>query len=168
MTTFSSDGSRTVALFIPFDFQGRRIEAVSIGPFLLDHTLRWEEGRFKSSLGLLADLSGLPETLLRQMRYPDVDRVFGAFLDMLPANIRDTIASGQIPLPPEDEDASPQPPQATQEAFEQPVQRPAFNPDDPWANMPKAGSIEDAGPTEPPADPDRPPGSGLGFGLDLG
>lgn len=93
----------------------------------------------------------MAETVLRQMRYPDVDRVFGVFLDMLPETVRDMIARGEIPLPPEGESASVTPPE------------PTFNPSDPWANMP----AEEAGPVEPPADPDRPPGTSLGFGLDL-
>lgn len=155
MGAYTRDGGRTVELYIPFDFQGRRIDAISIGPFLLDHTLRWQEGKFRSSLSLLADLSGMAETVLRQMRYPDVDRVFGVFLDMLPETVRDMIARGEIPLPPEGESASVTPPE------------PTFNPSDPWANMPKTGPAEEAGPVEPPADPDRPPGTSLGFGLDL-
>jgi hypothetical protein len=169
-------GGRRVELFIPFDHNGQRIEAVSIGPFLLDHTLRWDAGKFKSAIHLLATLCECEESLLGQLRYPDVDRVFQTFYEMVPATVRSHMERGEVPLPPvgsafeeadeTDEDA----PELTPTTG--PVTRAegAFNPADPWGNItergPSPGFIPNDGRDDVSgeSDPERRPDYG---GMDL-
>lgn len=89
---FRRDGSRRIELFIPFEHAGKKIEALDIAAPQLDHTLRWTRGEIPNPLTLLSGLTGQPEIVLRQLRYPDVDRVLVAFLGVLPESIRDSIA----------------------------------------------------------------------------
>ena len=81
------NGGRRVELFAPFKTSGRLIEAIEIAPIKLDHVIRWDERKFPNQIALLAELTGLPEISLRQMTYPDVDRVLTAFWGMLPPAI---------------------------------------------------------------------------------
>lgn len=90
-------GGRTIELLIPFECMGRKIEAITLKPIVFDHVLRWQQGAFPSSLALLGALSGENESTLRMLRYPDVDRVLGAMMDMLPDGIRNDITSGVVP-----------------------------------------------------------------------
>jgi hypothetical protein len=92
-----SHGGRVIELFIPFTHAGKKYEVIKLKAVMLDHTLRWQQGAFRTSLALLAALSGENETTLRMLRYPDVDRVLGAMMDMLPEAIRNDIAQGVIP-----------------------------------------------------------------------
>jgi len=95
--TYDRLGGRTIELLIPFETQGRKIDAIHLKAVMFDHTLRWQRGAFASSLALLAALSGENEGVLRMLRYPDVDRVLGAMMDMLPEAIRNDITAGVIP-----------------------------------------------------------------------
>jgi hypothetical protein len=118
-TMHDRQGGHSIELLIPFEHQGRKIEAIQLKPFLFDHTLRWQRGAFPTSLSLLAALTGENEGTLRLLRYPDVDRVLAQMMAMAPAHIRDAIYSGQIPEPREPPPAPPQPeePAAPEEAF---------------------------------------------------
>jgi hypothetical protein len=100
--TFAKSGGRRVELFVPFDLAGVHVDAIDIGPVKLDHVLRWSAGEFVSALALLSALSGLKDSALRELRYPDADRVFGVFLDMLPDALRKDIEAGVVPQRPED------------------------------------------------------------------
>jgi hypothetical protein len=62
-----------------------------------DHTLKWQDGEFKNSLSLLFALSDQTEEVMRQLRYPDVERVMDQFFAMIPPEIREQIASGVVP-----------------------------------------------------------------------
>ena len=74
------------------------VEAIDIGPVTGDHVEFFVKGRFGSSWEFLAMLCGhTDDRILRQLRYPDVDRVFSAFLDMLPQFVVQMIESGKIP-----------------------------------------------------------------------
>jgi hypothetical protein len=98
MITLDKTGGRTVQLFIPFEFNKQKIEAISIGPLRLGHVLRWNEGAWKTSIELLVELSGIEEAIIRDLRYPDADRVLDTFMQMLTPEIRDDVLNGRIPL----------------------------------------------------------------------
>lgn len=98
-TVYKKTGGRTVELLIPFEHLGKQYAEITIKPVMFDHTLRWQQGEFRSSLALLAALVGEPESTLRMLRYPDVERVMSCMFDMLPENIRADISTGQIPMP---------------------------------------------------------------------
>ena len=97
MIVMEENGGRTVKLFIPFEFNGRKIDRISLAPMRFGHTLRWTAGDWKQSLDLLVELAGVEEPIIRELRYPDADRVMEAFLAMLPPEIRQDIAEGNIP-----------------------------------------------------------------------
>jgi hypothetical protein len=96
-TVHERKGGRSVELLIPFEHLGKTVDVIHLKPVLFDHTMRWQQGEFPSSLALLATLSGERETTLRLLRYPDADRVLAAMFDMLPAAIQADINAGQIP-----------------------------------------------------------------------
>lgn len=97
MITHNKMGGRTVELFIPFEHGGKKIEKITFSPLLLGHVLRWNEGEWKSMIGLLVDLSDVDETVIRGLRYPDADRIMETFLGMLTPEIRDDIGNNRIP-----------------------------------------------------------------------
>jgi hypothetical protein len=96
-TIHDRKGGRSVELLIPFEHLGKTVDVIHLKPVLFDHTLRWQQGEFRSSLALLAALTGERETTLRLLRYPDADRVLASMFDMLPAAIQADINAGQIP-----------------------------------------------------------------------
>jgi hypothetical protein len=97
MITHDKLGGRTVQLYIPFDYMGKRVESVTLSPLRLGHVLRWNEGHWKTMIELLVDMSGVEESLIRDLRYPDADRVMEAFLSLLTPEIRGDIEAGNIP-----------------------------------------------------------------------
>jgi hypothetical protein len=90
-------GGRTVELFIPFDYNGKRIDAITFGAVRFGHVLKWGEGAWQSMIELMTELAGIDEAILRELRYPDADRVLEVFFAMLPPNIRDDIGAGSFP-----------------------------------------------------------------------
>jgi hypothetical protein len=96
--TYTRQGGRKIELYIPFKWKGRSYTALNIGPCSLDHLMRWQEGKFKTSIALLADMSGQPEAMIRRICYPDIDRVLAAFVDMVPAAIQADIGQGAVPV----------------------------------------------------------------------
>src|SRR4051812_16393733 len=99
MTEVRRDGSRTVALLMPFTHLGQNVEQVTFKPVVLDVTLRWQEGAIGGVLALMSELTGLPEHMLGQLRYPDADLVMDHFMAHLPKPISSSIANGEIPVP---------------------------------------------------------------------
>ena len=97
MISMDKSGGRTVHLFIPFEYNGKRIESITFSPVMFGHTLRWTAGEWRQSIDLLVELAGVEDAVVRSIRYPDADRVMEAFLSMLPPEIRDDIANGRIP-----------------------------------------------------------------------
>lgn len=95
--TLNKSGGRVIELFIPFETQGRKIEAITLKAVCFDHLLRWQRGQFQSSLALLVALSGESEAVIRMLRYPDADRVLEAMMGMLPDSMKNDIAGGVIP-----------------------------------------------------------------------
>jgi hypothetical protein len=101
MITSNKLGGRTVELFIPFEHAGKRIDSITFGPFMLGHVLLWAEGHWASQFELMVELAGVDEAVMRQLRYPDADRVMEAFFAVITPEIRNAIAEGRIPLPQE-------------------------------------------------------------------
>ena len=98
MITHDKLGGRTVYLYLPFDFNGRKIESITLSPLRLGHVLNWNEGRWKNMIDLLVELAGVEEAVIRDLRYPDADRVVEAFIGMMTPEIRVDIESGRIPI----------------------------------------------------------------------
>ena len=90
-------GACTVILQIPFEYEGRRYDRISIGPFTFGHTLDWKNRVYKSWIELMAIVckddrgKDLGSEALRYLRYPDADRVQARFFEMLPPEIKDSI-----------------------------------------------------------------------------
>lgn len=96
--TVTRTGSRKVELFVPIKRAGKTLDVIEIASAKLDHVVRWGEGKIKGSLALLVELSGLDEGTLRELTYPDADRVLSAFMASLPPSIRNDIDNGVHPL----------------------------------------------------------------------
>jgi hypothetical protein len=96
-------GSSAVILQVPFKANNREIKAVVVGPFLLDHRLRWKEGEYGDWFKLMSevcfDVNGdlLTADVLRQLRSPDDDKVMGLFFQMMPDEMKEARVKGQWP-----------------------------------------------------------------------
>jgi hypothetical protein len=97
MVALDRRGGRRIELFIPFEYEGKMVEAVEIGAPQFDHVIRWQGGEYKNALALLSAMSGMTQVCLRKLRYPDAERVFAAFMDMLPDAIRADVHAGIAP-----------------------------------------------------------------------
>jgi hypothetical protein len=97
------DGSRTIALLLPFVHEGLTVEAITFKAPVLETTLRWQDGSIDGVLALMSELSGLSVAALGQLRYPDADLVMDHFMAHVPRPISASIAEGKIPIytPPE-------------------------------------------------------------------
>ena len=104
MITLDKSGGRTIHLFIPFEFNGKKIEAITFAPLRLGHVMRWNEGAWKGMIDLMVDLAGVDKAVLHELRYPDADRVMDQFMALLTPEIRDDVINGRIPLPAEPPD----------------------------------------------------------------
>lgn len=161
MITQHADGGRSVELFLPFKHGRKWVRAIHFSPVTWNHQLRWQDGEYKRSLDLLFELAKEPETVLRKLRYPDVDRVMQQFFDMLPNEIREAIAAGHIPMklavPELVEETPPQEgPQATEPVSQ--AQEEEYNPN----RMPTQEEI-DRDMRDHPVTPEIAQGNGLGF-----
>jgi len=90
-------GGRRIELYLPFEFMGKRVESITLSPLKFGHTLLWNEGHYKTMLELLVALAGVEEGVIREVRYPDTDRLMETFMLMLTPQIREDIANGVIP-----------------------------------------------------------------------
>ena len=99
MITLDKSGGRTVHLFVPFEYNGKSVTQIALAPLRLGHVLRWNEGAWKTSIDLLVELAGVDEAVIRELRYPDADRVMDSFMALLTPQIRDDVVDGRIPLP---------------------------------------------------------------------
>jgi len=107
MINHNKFGGRTVELFIPFEFNGKKIESIVLAPFQLGHVLLWNEGHWKTQFDLMVELAGVDAAVLRQLRYPDADRVMEAFFAVITPEIRQDIADGRVPQKAEPETEAP-------------------------------------------------------------
>jgi hypothetical protein len=98
MNSVDKLGGRTVHLFIPFDYNGKRVDSITFSAFKFGHLLLWQDRRWHSMVDLMTELAGVDEAVLRELRYPDADRVMEAFMSNIPQEIRNDIAEGNVPL----------------------------------------------------------------------
>ena len=97
-------GSHVVILQIPFEFNGKKIEAVEVGPFTLDHRMMWRDGVYKTPFDLMCSVCNDPishqmmdPVALRQLRNPDDERLEITFTAMLPTEMRNSVMDKQWP-----------------------------------------------------------------------
>jgi len=90
-------GGRTIELFIPFEFNKKQYDAITFGPLKLGHVMLWNEGHWPSMLEFMAELASIEVTILRELRYPDADRVTEIFMSMLTPEIRNDVEVGRVP-----------------------------------------------------------------------
>jgi hypothetical protein len=107
-------GGRTVHLFIPFEYNGKKVDSITFAPFKFGHLLLWQDRHWPSMIALMTELAGVDEAVLRELRYPDADRVMEAFMANIPQEIRDDIGGGRVPLKTE-----PAPTEAAEETDEE-------------------------------------------------
>jgi hypothetical protein len=96
-------GGRTIELFIPFEFNKKQYDAITFGPLKLGHVMLWNEGHWPSMLEFMAELADIEVTILRELRYPDADRVTETFMSMLTPEIRNDVEVGRVPQKPIEE-----------------------------------------------------------------
>ena len=101
MIILDKTGGRTVQLYIPFEHNGKKIEHIAISALRLGHVRRWNEGVWKSVIALLADMAGVSETVIYDLRYPDADRVMDQFMALLTPEMREDVINNRVPLKPE-------------------------------------------------------------------
>jgi len=136
-------GGRTVHLFIPFEYNGKRVDSITFSPFKLGHLMLWQERHWPSMIALMTELAGVDEAVLRELRYPDADRIMEAFMANVPVEVRDDIGQGIVPLMTTKEE--PEEPEAPEEPGDE-------TPRGPGVPMPDAGfdlSDDDGGPDVP-------------------
>jgi hypothetical protein len=107
--TFTRQGGRRIELFAPFRLAGRLIACIDLQPLRLDHVLRWQDGEYPNAVALMAELAGMKVEAIRQVCYPDTDRVMAAFLEMLPPHVREDVTSGVVPIVPQAAPPAPAP-----------------------------------------------------------
>jgi hypothetical protein len=98
------DGSFIVELFTPLKYQGREVDHLVIAAPRYEHTARWNKGDIPSALALLAELTNLPERLLRQAVYPDMDRITVALFAQAKFLQADVVIEGKRPFATPDEE----------------------------------------------------------------
>jgi hypothetical protein len=87
--TWTRDNGRKIELFVPIDYPlGKKTDVITIRPFKFKHVLEWRERKIKTALDLLASLTNLPREALREIGFPDFDRVMMCFLSMVPPEIQ--------------------------------------------------------------------------------
>ena len=127
-------GGRTIELFIPFEFNGKMVEAITFAPFRLGHTLGWNQGEWKGMMELMVGLAGVDKAVLHELRYPDADRVMETFMAMLPPEVREDVINNRIPLKAEPDE--PEEPRVTNGGGGEPQFTPIQGPGVP---LPEAG-----------------------------
>lgn len=107
MISMDKSGGRTIHLFIPFEYKGKKVESIVLQPLRFGHVLRWAKGDWPGALEFMTELAGVDEAVMRDLRYPDADRVMESFMNMLPNDIRNDITEGRIPHKVDDEAEAP-------------------------------------------------------------
>jgi|ERR1044072_907100 hypothetical protein len=144
------DGARTVELLIPYESNGHKIDSITLGPYVFDHTLRWRKADYKDWFTMMVDMSSchgrqLLEEDVRLMRYPDVDRVTQNFIEMLPQDIKEALATSswpekvKAPPPPLPVDNHPPEEPNQRAAYPMPPPPPGSEAYDEWARQPDDG-----------------------------
>jgi hypothetical protein len=126
MISIDRTGGRTIQLLIPFEYKGKKVEAIVLAPMRFGDVLRWNDGDWPNMIALLTELAHVDEAVIRELRYPDVDRVMEAFMSLLIPDIRDDIVNNRVPLkkqPEQPQQPVPQP-RATNGGSEEPLRGP--------------------------------------------
>jgi hypothetical protein len=97
MIRHEKTGGRSVELFIPFELGKKKIDAITFGPLKLGHVMLWNEGNWPSMMEFMAHLADVEIAVLRELRYPDADRVTEVFMSMLTPEIRNDVEIGRVP-----------------------------------------------------------------------
>jgi hypothetical protein len=84
-------------LFLPFTIGRKRIKKIGLRAVRWDQSIRWQEGLYQSALQLLFEVADQPEDVIREIRYPDVERVLMQFIDLMPNEIRESVVQGLAP-----------------------------------------------------------------------
>ena len=97
--TLKRDGGWSVELVTPLMRRdGTMIDVVDLKPAELDQIIRWGMGDIPSTLSMLSEMCGLSESLLRTLKYPDVDRVMLAYSQVIPPVVRKDFEEGTRPF----------------------------------------------------------------------
>jgi hypothetical protein len=100
---YQRTGGRRIELYVPFvaklaNNKTQNVDAIDIGPVTGDHVEFFMNGLYSNSYAMLAALCGhADDRILKQMRFPDTQRVMAAFMDMVPDFIAALIQAGKIP-----------------------------------------------------------------------
>lgn len=92
-------GGRVVHLFIPFKFNDEDVTKIVLRAVEFGDAQDWEDGKFRSSLELLAKLAGKTEGCIRKVKYPDAQRLMEEFIRHLPYPMDQAVREGTVPLP---------------------------------------------------------------------
>lgn len=98
-TTMKRNGGWTIELSNSIG----NVKELNIQPVSLDHTVRWARYEIPSVLALIYELTGVKESILKQLTGNDSDRMFIAISFILPPTIKKDFEEGKRPLatPPE-------------------------------------------------------------------
>lgn len=125
----------------------KEITQIEIRPTTADHMIRWGQQRIPSTLALLAELTDVPERVLRQLPSHDFDRVMRALIvGIMPEVMKVDVEQGTRPL------ATPESEIPEQEAYVPPPDQidPRFPAvDGPVVRMPPGPIIQPKPPEEP-------------------
>lgn len=93
------DGSWVVELATPLHSSaGRAVDEIRIRPLSIGQLVRWNSGEIPSILFLMSELTDVPEMLLRQITFPDVDRLMLVFASMMPPVIQQAMTQQTRPM----------------------------------------------------------------------
>ena len=98
MITMRKTGGWCVELMYPLKHQSGEITAIEIRRPRADQVIRWREGTYVSILAFLSELSNVGERQLRQLDSEDFDRVIFAFMNSMPASVKDDLTATTKPL----------------------------------------------------------------------
>lgn len=101
------DGSWVVELAIPLHHAGHQLDELKIRPLTMGQLVRWNNQEIPSVMALMAELTDLPELLLRQITFPDVDRVMLVFASMMPPVIQQAMSNNSRPIATPDDQLPP-------------------------------------------------------------
>jgi hypothetical protein len=96
--TLRKSGGWCVELTVPIKHGNRVIEEIDIKAPSIRTLTRWQRGQIPSSMALLSELSGISESVLDTITYPDADRVLLALFNVVPKPIQSDFSSGTRPL----------------------------------------------------------------------
>ena len=96
-------GGWMVELQQPLMGRSGEITAVEIRRPTADVVIRWGKWQIESTLALMAELTGLPEKVIRQLPNDDFDRVLFALTNVVGPIIKADLETGARPLALEEE-----------------------------------------------------------------